>query len=127
MCMYVVTAGTVRHSHRLGQEVDPDGRLVVLVEVVVHETGDDAGLPHALVSQEDQLVLRQRGDLRDSGVPTVLPETNEKKRRRETGAVRFASSLDQICQETAVHFHPLDDKILATLPLDIPPPTPNYF
>ena len=54
-------------SHGLGEEVDPDRCLVVLVEVVVHESRDDARLPHALVPQEHELVLGEGGDLRDSG------------------------------------------------------------
>lgn len=78
-------------SHRLGEEVDPDGRLVVLVEVVVHKTRDNAGLPHALVPQEDQLVLRQRGDLRYRGVPTVLPKKTRKKRKGFIAKIRYIS------------------------------------
>lgn len=44
-------------SHSLRQEVDADGRLVVLIKVVVHEARDDARLPDALISQEHQLVF----------------------------------------------------------------------
>ena len=51
--------------------VDPESApgnvtcLVVLVEVVIHEPGDNAGFAHALVSQEHQLVLCQRRNLND--------------------------------------------------------------
>ena len=36
------------------------GYLVGVVELVVHEPGDDAGLAHGLVAEEHQLVLGQR-------------------------------------------------------------------
>lgn len=78
-------------SHSLGEEVDPDGRLVVLVEVVVHEPGDDARLPHALVSQENQLVLRQGRDLRDRGGPAIFSAKKARMdRKRHTGGKRGA-------------------------------------
>jgi len=36
--------------------------LIGVVELVVHESGDDARLPHRLIAQEHQLVLRESGD-----------------------------------------------------------------
>mmetsp|Transcript_6813 Transcript_6813/g.26330 ORF Transcript_6813/g.26330 Transcript_6813/m.26330 type:complete len:322 (+) Transcript_6813:165-1130(+) len=52
--------------HGLGQEVDANCGLIVLVEIVVHEPRDDRGLPHILVTQEHELVLRERRDRRTS-------------------------------------------------------------
>ena len=50
------THSAVVQVHGLGEKVDADGCLVCGVERVVHEARDDAGLAHALVAQEHQLV-----------------------------------------------------------------------
>ena len=49
----------VLEIHGLGEEVDADGGLVGVVEGVVHEAGDEGGLAHGLLAQEDQLELAE--------------------------------------------------------------------
>ena len=43
----------------LAQEVDPDRGLVLRVERVEHEAGDQAGLADRLLAQDHQLVPRK--------------------------------------------------------------------
>eukprot|EP00963_Diacronema_lutheri_P008359 scaffold741_cov336-Pavlova_lutheri.AAC.70 len=88
----------------------PTAHLVGVVELVVHEPGDDAGLAHALVAQEHQLVLGQGrrgatgtchgfGSKRDEGwtwtsarprssTSPKPPSHNRKRIRMEIGASR---------------------------------------
>lgn len=44
--------------------LSPRSCLIRRVELVIHESRDDAGFAHALVPQKDQFVLGQRGDRR---------------------------------------------------------------
>ena len=43
--------------NRLGEKVDANRGLVVQVEGVVHEAGNDRGFPNSLLPQEHKLVL----------------------------------------------------------------------
>eukprot|EP00967_Tisochrysis_lutea_P145546 scaffold273386_cov28-Tisochrysis_lutea.AAC.1 len=45
----------VLHGHRLGDEIDSDGRGVVCLEGSIHEARDDGGLADGLVAYEDEL------------------------------------------------------------------------
>jgi hypothetical protein len=55
-----------RKGKRKEEESEGDARariyLVSVVELVVHESGDDAGLADRLIAQEDELVLGKGGD-----------------------------------------------------------------
>ena len=51
---------SVIQVHCLAQKVNADGRLVMPVEIVVHEPRNNRGLAHRLVAQKDELVLGQR-------------------------------------------------------------------
>jgi hypothetical protein len=53
------THGAVLQIHGLGQEINANGRLVVSIEIVVHEACDDAGFTNGLVPEKDQFVFGQ--------------------------------------------------------------------
>lgn len=58
-----------------------NGYLIGVIKLVVHETGDDAGFPHRLITEEDQLVLSQGGHRRHLGVQDRSREDGEMETR----------------------------------------------
>mmetsp|Transcript_45222 Transcript_45222/g.114492 ORF Transcript_45222/g.114492 Transcript_45222/m.114492 type:complete len:307 (-) Transcript_45222:164-1084(-) len=106
--------GAVLQVHRLRQEVDADGGLVGVVELVVHEARDDAGLANRLVAQEDQLVLRQWRHAAGGGHSCVLLP-------RRSAALRVQEQKARVPR--GVDGRPHRDLVAARPPCSGPPST----
>jgi hypothetical protein len=68
--------GAVLEVHRLGEEVDADGGLVIRVEAVIHEPRDDRRLAH-LRSGHARLSQRRAALLEPAAAHRLVPEKHQ--------------------------------------------------